>query len=62
MLAEPGNEDYDYYHTYARSFHLLGNKSNAIAAQLKAIELGIKNKLDKNEMTDLKNALKRYQQ
>lgn len=50
LLALPGNEDYDFFATYAKACFLTNDYKNAVQAQEKAIALAIKEELNENEM------------
>jgi len=60
LLSYPENRDYDYWHTYAQTFYLMGDKTNAINTQKKAIATGKKEKLSKEDMAELETGLKLY--
>lgn len=62
MLTIPSNEDYDFYATLALACFQTKDYRAAVNAQTKAIELAIKDELDKAELEVYQKKLTQYKQ
>lgn len=60
LLAIPGNEDYDFYATYARACFQTRDYKTAVLTQEKAIQLAIQSELDIKDIEEYKKQLIRY--